>query len=366
MDDLQQFESYLSEFKHLNPTAVELIKRKLFRLAEDHSGDPDFFTLTLRLTEETLSLYLKSPVKVSEQHILNDFYSLLNKETAKLIEAGTLAPLPEKNSNMALVPAYSFSSLDWINLQSHAKVPATLENAFEAAQHRHREISSVLETLFKLLLILDRDKAFDWKQQFIGNGDLDPDLVRDFLRAWHHDVDRKLPEPLIRQVLEWCDDNDSQRCWPTIIEEADSLLRQLALHEWHQSGSHTIKHASKLKKLHPYHDSDRLLHWLRGSITMMGESVEFFSEQSEALQKNNQPEDAWRRDALFAELMWLARIMPIIMVQADLILRKVDGPYEFAMAVFGFTTDYKERWRHCLVEKSRTAVRKLFLLGVLT
>ncbi|GAJ24655.1 unnamed protein product, partial [marine sediment metagenome] len=146
-------------------------------------------------------------------------------------------------------------------------------------------------------------------------------------------------------------------------QEADRVLRKQSLLAWTKSSEPRLRQTIRLKSLAPFDNDDKLLRWLKNSVSQMGESIDFFCDQSELLAGDEVAggDNSWRQDAMFRELIWLVRMMPPMLLLADLLLSLPTGPCEFAMAVFGFTGDYKRQWEKRLVTQCRNAVRRCFL-----
>ncbi len=364
MDDglKQKLEELLHVFRSLNPELVYLIRRELTETCKQIG--PEAFDLVMPVAEEIVSNYLDSPVKNAERALLKQYYYFLDRTSKRMIAEGELPELEPSpvQSSVALVPEHYYTSVQWLQVQTQSHVPPAIANAVDAAQRRNLLVESVLEPMFELQLAVDYDRAFEWQMTLCGKDDdpVDPDIARDLLRAW--DKQGSVPDQAIRQALHWGSDEVILRHWPTVIQEADRLTRKHALIGW-STDEHRLRQAVLLQKQAPFDDEDRLLSWLKSSISKMGDSIEFFCAQSEALVEagDNTDDREWRQDAMFREVSWLSHMMPPMLLLADLLLPQPDGSFEFAMSFFGFTVNYRLVWREKLLEQCVKAVNRHIL-----
>ncbi len=362
--NLERLRELLGIFRSLNPEMAGLYEPELFELAQ--AGGPEAFEIILQSASEIVGLYLQSPVKRAEQAILKEYYSFLDKTTKRMIEAGELPRQVAGESggtSLALVPEHYYSSLQWLQLKTAADVPQDIVKAVDAARRHNLVVESVLEILFTLLLKLDRERSFAWQLELCRDQErpTDPDIARDLIRAWRRETE--LPAEALKQILFWSEDETALRHWPAVIQEADRVLRKQSLLAWAKSSEPRLRQTIRLKSLAPFDNDDKLLRWLKNSVSQMGESIDFFCDQRELLAGDEAAgdDDSWRQDAMFRELIWLVRMMPPMLLLADLLLSLPTGPCEFAMAVFGFTSDYRRQWEKRLVTQCQNAVRRCFL-----
>lgn len=349
-------------FGLLNPDHVQMVEHELFALARQLG--PESFPEIADKAREVLRCYLDSPLKSNERDLLREYYYFVNQASRRLLAEGELAELPPPvpNQSLALLPAAAYSPFQWLQVTSKAGLPDPLTRAVDAVQRRHQVVDSVLETLFSVLLELDREQAFAWQLDLTGSADqpVDPDLARDLLRAWQREDD--VPVEALQRALRWSEDEQSFRHWPAVTLEADALLNAHWLRRWMAAGEPRTSAERVLRYQQPFRNSDHLLRWLKGAIEQMGMSIDFFSSQAEALTRDHPPaEDDWRRAALFRELVMLHRLLPLMLVQTDLILNSPNGAFEFAQAIFGFTNEHRRSWQAALIRQSQKAVRRFFL-----
>jgi hypothetical protein len=362
----QRFAKLLEVFHSLNPEVVGLTRREL--LAAAQALGPPALPVLVKLAGEILPAYLGSPVKKAEGAILHQYYHFVEKAAQRLIEAGAIPSPPAAApattaTTMALVPRECYSTQQWLEVHHQADLPMTITAAADAAQRRNLTVESVLEPLFSLMLAAAREPAFAWQLQLCADPDTppDPDVARDLLRAWR--AQETLPAAALRQAVVWSSDEKAARHWPAVVIEADRLLRRHGLRAWLAQGEHRYQPAVRLLRLAPFTDEDRLLNWVRSTVAAMGDNVEFFCQQSEQLADLGpaQPDAAWRQDALFRQVAWLSHMLPPVLLLSDILLVEPNGAFEFAMAVFGFTSDFRRQWRRRLLDQSAKAIRRCFL-----
>ncbi len=325
-----------------------------------------YFDKVVTFAEELLPLYLRSPVKRNEREVLKEYFRAVEQTSDRLLANGAIPPAETggpagSGSSLALVPRDNYTSLQWCVITERADMPLVLMNAVDAAKRRNYLVDSVLEPLFEFMLALDPSRALSWQLELCKgqNGQpVDPDVARDILRVWRGR--RTLPKEHLKLIVELSEDDRVFRHWPAVIEEADRLLRVQALSAWVESRKEACRSSRQLQYLAPYRDDRRLNRWLRQALEILGTSIDFFIKQSE-LQSEGESRAAWRHSAMMRELGQLERLMPPILLMSDLLLLAPTGSYDFAMAIFGFTRDYKRCWESALEECSKKAIRKRFL-----
>ncbi len=361
--DEQRFRDLIERFRMLNPEQIELIEQELLTFAEQHAAKA--FPILKEEADIVLQLYLDSPVKRAERGGIEKFYYFLNKVSKKMIDAGEIPETqPENPASVALVPRHYYNTVQWLTVKSKADVPDGIATAIDASRRRNELIDSVLEPLFRVMLKFDFKGAIKWQLAQAGDHDApcDPDVARDLIRAWTTEIER-LPDEAVRKVIEWADDEMVFRHWPAVTAQADAFLRRLCLLHWYKSDASRKPSLAKLRARHPFMDNEKLLRWLKAGVTKLGESIDFFCEQSETIASDELAEDdrTWRQDAMFRELVWLSEVIRPLLLLSDLLLAKPSGSLTFSMAVFGFTTEFKQRWNARLIEQCRKAVRRCFI-----
>ncbi len=252
---------------------------------------------------------------------------------------------------MALVPKDYYLNLDWCVLTEKAEIPLLVSNAVDAARRRNYLVDSVLEPLFEAMLALDADLGFQWQLALCNRPEgPDADVARDLIRVWR--TRDELPRPVLEQVLRWSEDEMAFRQWPAVIEESDRLLRAHAMRRLIEA---LPQGHLRVELSHIRHDK-RLARWLRRAIDAMGTSIDFFVSQSE-----REGDAEWQQNALFRELLHLDQLLPPLLLSSDLLLLQPTGSFDFAMAVFGFTSVNEQTWEHALEEQSKLIIRRMFL-----
>ncbi len=363
----------LERFRALNPLTASMVEDEVFALAGELG--PAQFPRLVRFVEDVLAHYLDSPVKREEREVLREYYYFLDRLAVKLIGPGDATPAavavpgapapPPPPPVVALVPESLFTSLQWCTLTSIQDVPIDVERAVDAAKRRNFLVDSVLEPLFRLLLLVDRERAFAWQLELCSRRDrpIDPDVARDLLRAW--DREPTLPDAVLHRVLAWSEDVKTFRHWPAVTQEADRLLHRHSLLRLVAAAPLRTGLGQRLRRLAPFDQPDKLRLWLAAAVQQMGRSVEFFCDQAERLTGeaggSGVGGQEWRRAALFQELVWLEQMVPPLLLLSDLMLLAPTGAYDFAMAVFGFTHEAKRGWEDVLTNQCRRAIRRAFV-----
>lgn len=355
-DPKAQARDLLARFRSLSPVLVQEAHNDLLALAPDLGSG--FFPELEQFTRDLIAHYLQSPVKRNEHNVMREYLGFIDRQSRKLIAAGELQPPPDtdKPDCVALVPQDTYTSQQWCQLTEKVEMPLIVANAVDAAKRRNYLIESVLEPLFDVMLAIDREQALSWQLSVSRAKEqaLDPDIARDLLRVWRQQ--HELPPAVLERVLEISEDEKTFRHWPAVIDEADRLLRRHALQAILAEQGESTTVGRQLRYLAPFRDSKRLNRWMRQAIDKMGASIDFFVSQSE--QDLAEP---WRQDALFAELQHLDRLIPPLLICSDLLLLAPTGSYDFAMAVFGFTSAYEQSWEAALEEQSKQIIRRMFL-----
>jgi len=350
----------MKELFLLNPDLTCRQLDDMLALARD--TDAEHFDTFVSLTEDLLQAYLDCPAKRVERLTLSDYFGFIDKSTRLLAEAGELSapPVPAnaETQSMALVdPRMAASSLDWCRIVSHAAIPKPLILAAEACQRRNELLSSVMEYAFRVLQGIDLASALSWQLTYLrGNrGDLDPDVVRDLLRAW-------LTIPLLpREAFEWAEtwsgDEALQKQWPHVVRLADRLLHRHALTQWHASGEDKTPSLQHLHLILERYSGDekRLLRWFENAITDIGESVHFF------VTIHSHADAGWQSAALLREIRTIEALFPPVLLLADLLVHVPNGAGRFALAFFGLVGSGRKKWDQEILTRGETAVRRQFL-----
>ncbi len=366
-DAQDNFERRLEVFKKLNPDILGPEIAELRALAEQMPREsfPRFAAFAERIIQE----YLASPWKTAERRTLEEYFEYLDRASRLLAEAGEMAAepgsAPKGAQSVALVPRRLYSSLDWCKVLNRADVPRPVIRAVDAARRRNQLLTSVVEELLYLLQRIDLEACVAWETAFLEahRGDLDPDLVRDFLRAWRREP--QLPAAVLDWAFQWSGDKNLERQWPAVVREADLLLRKYAFRVWRRQPVSRNPNLTLLRRLLERKDAgdQHLSRWLETSITDIGASVQFFVTLSrKALGSSETPEDrAWQQAALLREIRKVESLFPPVLLLADLILSAPNGAYRFALAFFGLTGENRLAWERKVQEFAEEFLRRQFL-----
>ena len=346
--------------KTLNPLAAEMSLRELRPLA-DAATDQEWPAVEA-FSNELLAAYLESAVKRAERETVKEYYYLLEDSGSKYQSPPDPKTEDIDETNLALVPSGRYDAYNWTALKSDAEVPRHLENAFHAARKRNTMVETVFEVLFELQVRCHREKALAW-QLTVATGSkdrpCDPDVARDLLRVWQ--PEETLPRPFFQRILKWSADPAVIRNWPTVASEADRLLRNHALKRWlvDQDERHAL--VAHIRKAPVLSYSPRLVSWYQELLDELGETTACFVAQAEAWRNDSLD---WRQSVLERELERLNLLATPILILSDLYFTEPDGGWNFAMAMFGFSTKQKRLWDECLEESSFNAVTRFFLFDL--
>lgn len=357
----KQLRDRVHHLQGLNPDLSGNELTQLFELAEQVDGEEfaEFATATTRLIES----YLASPAKRTEQVVLAEYFHCIDRATRLLAERGELSAPPESapadRISVALVDRHHFeSSLDWCKIMSQADIPKPVILAVDACRRRNQLLTSVVEHMLVVLQKIDFDLAIKWQLEHLEThrGDLDPDLVRDVLNAWL--TADALPQEALAWAEQWSADENLQKQWPKVVQNADRLLRIHALQCWDRapgSRSAAIEHLRLILSRYS-RDEERLVRWLSRSIVDIGERVNFFVTSG----AQTRPPD-WQGSALLREIKSIESLFTPVLLLTDLILDMPDGAMKFAMAFFGLVGSGREDWQARLMHQAETVVRRMFL-----
>jgi hypothetical protein len=244
-------------------------------------------------------------------------------------------------------------------------VPKPLLRAVDAARNRNELTPSVIEYMVYLLHLVDGGLASAWEARFLETqrGRLDPDVARDFLRAW-----RRLNPPSIQALLhamDWSADTNLERNWPSVIREADLLLREGMLKRMVRTLPDRTRNLRHLRLLaeRPHLPESELLRWLEVTIADMGASVHFFIRQNQQLVRelNDGRPTEWRRAAMMREIGKVEQLFPLILLLADVIFAAPQGAYRLALSLFGLTGEVRDDWLEHLEKTCAEMIRHHFL-----
>ena len=357
---IQAFEACLPVFHTLNPLLVQQIEDELYAWGPQLGSD-----VFVRFAEETqrlLELYMASPVKRSERTVMREYLSFLDVGTQKLLANGVVRRQedPPAATTLDLVPKDHFDALNWCILTEKVDLPLIVTNAVDAAKRRNLLVESIFEPWFSFMLTIDRDLALAWQLKLAADKEhpIDADLARDMLKLWGRQED--LPHANLKLVLDWCDDDQVFRHWPAVIEEGDRLLRRFALRAWLKVAPPRSRPAQLLKMQAPFSSDKRLSRWLLETIQAMGSCVDFFLQQADEDTTSD-----LQQNALLCELERLHVMLTPLLICSDLIILAPTGSVDFAMAVFGFTQEYKRSWQLALEEQAKIAIRRAFLMDLM-
>ena len=348
--DLTLFNEKIEIFETLNPDVIFSERVALFSLAEKVEK-PDFG----EFVEGIIQRYMTSPFKLNEREIIRNYADSLSRSAAKLIESGEITKPEEVESSTSLIPKYS--ETEWLTILTHSQVPQSLNQAVDAIERRKRQVSTVLEYLFELFHKLDINQAFEWELNYLKeNQNLDPDIIRDLLRAWRK-LDCSVPKELLEFAINWCENEDLKRLWPSIVKEADFVLQKQVFFRINLSDEKNALLRS-LKKMLPVNNEKQALHWIRRALNKLTEQVYFFTELERKYHKEN---DEKLQLAAFKTLKSLEHTFEPFLVLSHLLLDSISGAEKIALAFMGFSEEKHQEWDKTLHKLAMGTIRRFFL-----
>ncbi|MFW6367372.1 MAG: hypothetical protein ACOC0L_01770 [bacterium] len=364
----------VDELFTLNPDRADMRREHMIALAEQCPAD--CFEQFSERAKALVDSYLKAPWKAAGRSILDQYFEAVSRSAQRLIDQGELTDTALKSgtdekdgerSRQALQPLRNADAKEWPRIMDEARIPQTLSAAADAYRNRASRVSGVLELMFRILLRIDRDAAFDWQMSLADRqrDNPDPELIRDLLRAWHTAL--PLPRDVCERVLTWSTLPELLRDWPAVVRQADALLQRTALELLAASPTPSNSH---LRLLHTLAGDSRpsraeLRRWLDVALQSLGETIEFFVRMAD-LTPERECEGAlcrsdWSRAAVVRELESIEALYPRLLLLADLVLRTPDGAANFAYSLFGFTEEGWRRWREGLETYAREVINHQFL-----
>ena len=352
-------------FFSLNPDLTESDKCAVYDIAA--KVDPDHFPEFADLAEKLIHRYLVSAAKEAERQILSEYFDYIDRSARLLAEKGEVSAevplLPSASQSVNLVNRRLFPSLDWCKILNHSALPKTVVLAVDACKRRNQLLASVTEYMLVILQQIDSEQAMRWELDYLERhrGELDPDLVRDVLNAWLRA--EKLPRAALDWAKQWSGDENLLRQWPTVVHNANRLLRNHTLRHWNfkrENKNGRLEHLRLLLERQRL-DDRKLLRWLESALITMGESVHFFTTMNQEKSDQTDTSTDWRGPAMLREIKVIEALFTPILLLGDLILDVPDGAYRFALAFFGLVGSGHELWEKQLQDHAEKVVRRAFL-----
>lgn len=348
----------------LNPDLPPASIQELYDLARACPAE-DFPEVAVKvgLLVET---YLDSPHKRAGAMVLEEYFQVLERSARLLAERGELdgeAPAGQETESVALVPRGLYSPLTWARILQRAALPPDLTKAAESCRRRHELVAGVLEYAFLALHLVDSPAAFAWELDYLKRhaGKLDPDLLRDLLRAWIEQAE--VPEAAFGWALVWSDDQKLVDQWSRVPQLADRLLARHALGEWQRRTRPRNSRAAQLKVQIARGDWDaaRVREWVQAALAEIGDAVQDFLRIASG---DETVDRAAASPAVMREIRRLEALFEPMLLAANLLLELPDGGHHFALAFFGLVGKGREAWDLRLRNLAEAAVRRMFLRGL--
>ena len=354
--DQQRLDQYFDALSDLNPHAVEPERHAMIALAGAlDAGSFDYFG---DRTQQLIKAYLASPVKTSQNEILDAYFALLSQAGRQLAP-----PRPPGRREEALARHAPALGDHWYRALEQAGLEPETQRAVDAARHRNERTPSVVAIALDLLHAIDQDEAFDWEVGYLEatRGDLDMDIIRDVVRAWHQ------ASALPPAALDWLTrlglDETISREWPWLASLIDRALRRHALRAWRQAREavhRNLVHLRLIADRDPVPDAD-LVRWLDAAVTDLGDHIQSFMATAVQVRRVKGEKPLALEGRLVAQLTALGKLFPLLLTSADLLLREPGGAYWFALGLLGISKSSLRRWRESLEQQAARVIYQLFL-----
>ncbi len=345
----------------LNP---DLEIKGLFETAKQ--AGPEHFAVFADIADKLVDAYLGMPMKSATRDLLKEYFDHLGRSQRQLVASGEITGLgqatgpAENRQSMALVPVTIANSLEWCKIINRAEMSRDLLVAVEACRRRHEIVSSVVETMVRVLVQLDRPRAYDWMLGYLErhDGQLDSDVVRDFLLVWNEATEALSPT-ILEWAVDWSGDESLERQWPRVVWLSDRLLRRQYLIRLAASAPPRHGRLARLRyaALHHLDQDAEFRHWFEEALAEFGRGIEFFGRVSQT----SENEAGWRTRALHEEIRNVEQLFPVLLALADVEYARPAGPLNFSMGFFGLIGDGRKIWDQALEKISVKAVKRLFL-----
>lgn len=368
MDAQQAFnelQQRLRRLLSLNPDIGAADLQDLHDLAA--AADSSRFDELGAFAETLIQHYLASPQKRIATEILQEYVAALDQSARQLaardqISRETRQATPSEHS-VAMVPRQLYTPLEWCRVLDALELPHETIRAVEACRRRNELVETVLECLFGILLRVDAEKAWSWQLAFLEahRGDLDADVVRDFLNAWH--TSPSVPPAALAWAETWSADQNLLQQWPHVVRRADSLLCRHALEAWSRQTTARGPALARLQNLVRSRrtDDQTLLAWLKSALADIGEAILRFVSLSRSASSEAAEQHPWRSGAIVREILRIEGLFTPVLLTADRILDVPEGSYSFAVAFFGLVGRGRDQWESKLLHLAEDAVRRAFL-----
>jgi len=371
MDAQQAFnelQQRLRRLLSLNPDLGVADLQDLHALAD--AADGRRFGELAAFAEELIQHYLASPQKRIATEVLREYFAALD-QSARLLAARDQISRDARQAtpaeqSVAMVPRQLYTPLEWCRVLDALEMPRETIRAVEACRRRNELVETVLECLFGVMLRVDAEKAWSWQLAFLEahRGDLDADVVRDILNAWH--TRPTVPRPALAWAEAWSADQNLLQQWPHVVRRADRLLCRHALEAWSRETTARGPALARLQILiRDRRTDDRtLLAWLKSALADIGEAILRFVSLSRSVSAEGAEAHPWRSGAIVREILRIEGLFTPVLLIADRILDVPEGPYTFAVAFFGLVGRGRDQWEGKLLRLAEDAVRRAFLQGL--
>jgi hypothetical protein len=314
-------------------------------------------------TTRLIETFVDSGWKATEKRILKTYLSAL--ETANRRLNGKQEE--SEPQTVALVCSQIRERRDWYRAQETVFSDNALRNAVEAVVTRNEEMEAVTEYAIDLLYHIDAEQAHEWSLAYLdrNRGQLDPDIVRDFIRVWRRE---EITTPAVMEwVIRWNGNKALIRQWPQLLTETDTYLQRVGLKHWLQTSSkrqNLTKHLQLLLQRKSL-DTEALLRWTLQAVNRLGDHIDAFITYTAKLRSDeNASKKPYLQSALQRELLGFEALSKPVLILADFLLSHPNGSNRLAKALLGISDKTVAQWHDELVETSRENLRKQFIAAM--
>ena len=361
-------QQYFDKLFYLNPYRNDIDSHEIVELASRVPASSfDYFR---EQTERLIDSFLCAQWKENERQVVEKYiqavensHKALQEQSADDQQTESDESQQEVSASVALVSSSIKQPAEWYRAIANADLPQPLVKAVDAAVERNRLVESVIEIAFNSLHAIDHQAMLDWELNYLENnrGDLDPDLLRDMLKAW-----RKINEnsrTAIEWAKTWSGNENLRQQWPAITEEADLLLREAALNQWLDKQSPNLNAIVLLKRIQNKSNVSEQTYWrwIEAAIADTGREIRRFVNLSSATSKEDEEQARQISATLVHRLQALDKLFTILLIMSDLLPKIPEGAYRLALSFFGISYSELQNWRNKLRDNAAEVIRKLFL-----
>lgn len=350
------------QLERLNPDALTVSRENLLACAA--SLPADLFSVIQPRVETIVGLFVESTFKRRQSQIMEDYFAALEATTKRLLTSPSTGG--SSNFGKRLLPVPLENEQQWLAVIAEAPIEEKTHRAMDANANRNEVVGTPLELVFRILFLIQPDRAFDWSlDQLNSNPQFeDADVFRDLLMVWNDQADIPLSAvktllPLLNRPLD--------RFFPGTAAQLQRLVRLSGLRALKSKGmtrGSIHEHLTRIlnEKSGPLID-DKLELWLDAAVEQLGNHTANFIAAASRVDDRSLPDNdrELARRQVFTAVRAADALHPAIIVGADIFLKRADGAHTLALAFLGINRSHLKKWRRKLEEKATAVVRHVFL-----